>query len=97
MRAYSKLKELKRLQNEIDALRKELSISQQGEVTFLASRNGSNDEVVVVEADGLGRATVRVVTGNYPVDYCVQFEKSFSNEPSAETAAESLAFGGPSF
>lgn len=97
MRASSKRTELRELQSKVDTLRKELSISRPGEVTFLASRNGSDDEVVVVEADGLGGATVSIVTGNYPVDYCVKFERPFSNERSAETVAENLAFGGTSF
>lgn len=96
MKVSSKLTELKKLQGEIDALRKDLSISRPGEVTFLASRDGSDDEAVVVEADGLGGATVRIVTGNYPVDYYVRFERRFSKERSAETAAENLAFDGTS-
>jgi hypothetical protein len=87
----SGIADLKQLQNKADALRKSLGISRPGEITFLAARDGSDDEVVVVVADGVGGATTRIVIGNYPLDYNVEFEKAFSTERSAEAAAEKLA------
>ncbi|MGH9433078.1 MAG: hypothetical protein ACRD3T_16220 [Terriglobia bacterium] len=94
MKMSAKLAELRNLQNRADTLRKELGISRPGEVTFVASRNGVSDDIVVVETDGFGGATTSVVEGNYPVDYVTKFERSFSNEREAEEAAEDIAFNG---
>jgi hypothetical protein len=44
----------------------------------------------VVEADGFGGATTRVVEGNYSVDYAIKFEQFFPTEGEAEAAAEVL-------
>ncbi len=92
----AKIAELKSLQRRADSLRSELRISRPGEVTFLAARQGMGDDVVVVEADGLGGATTSVVVGNYPVDYLTRFKKSFPSECEAEAAAEGIAFNGES-
>ncbi|MGO8700694.1 MAG: hypothetical protein ACLQVY_23640 [Limisphaerales bacterium] len=46
---------------------------------------------MVVEADGFGGATTRIVEGNYPVDYTTKFEISYPTESEAETAAEEFA------
>ncbi len=94
MKTSAKLAELRNLQNRADTLRKELGTSRPGEVTFLASCNGMGDDIVVVEADGLGGATTSVVVGNYPVDYLTKFERSFPSEREAEAAAEEIAFNG---
>lgn len=92
MTTSAKLAELRNLQSRADTLRRELGISRPGEVTFLASCNEVGDDIVVVEADGLGGATTSVVDGNYPVDYVTKFERSFPSEREAEAAAEDIAF-----
>lgn len=94
MKTSAKLAELRNLQNRADTLRKELGISRPGEVTFLSSCNEVGDDIVVVEADGLGGATTSVVEGNYPVDYVTKLERSFPSERQAEAAAEDIAFNG---
>ena len=94
MNTCAKLVELTALQKRADSLRKELGISGPGEVIFLAPCDGLSDDVVIVEADGLGGATTSVVLGNYPVDYNVRFERHFPNERDATAAAEDVAFNG---
>lgn len=94
MKTSAKLSELRRLQRRADAVRKELGISPPGTVTFLAPRDRLSDDIVVVEADGLGAATTRLVEGNYPVDYLIKFERSFPSEQEAEAAAKNVAFNG---
>ena len=96
MKRNTKLAELRNLQSRADALRKELRISRPGDVTFLATRDGMDDEIVVVEADGFGGATMSIVIGNYPVDYTIKFEEPFPTERAAEDAAEEMAFRGNS-
>jgi hypothetical protein len=95
MKMSAKFAELRNLQRRADSLRNELGISGPGEVTFLAER-GLNDDLVVVEADGLGGATTSVVEGNYPVDYVTKFERCFPSEREALAAAEDVAFNGVS-
>ena len=94
MRVSARLAELVILQNRADALRKELGINRPGEVIFLASYDGLDDDIVIVEADGFGGATTRIVEGNYPVDYVTKFERSFPSERQAEAVAEKVAFDG---
>ena len=96
MKMTAKLAELRSLESRADTLRKKLGNSRPGEVTFLASRDGMSDDIVLVEADGLGGATTSVVVGNYPVDYVTRFHKSFPSERDAEVAAEDIAFHGVS-
>ena len=50
-----------------------------------------DDDVAVVEADGVGGAILRVVEGNYPVDYYTREEKEFPTEAGAVRAAEALS------
>ena len=95
-RNAKKLAELRGLQSRADALRTELGCSRRGEVTFFAPRDGIGDDIVVVEADGLGGATTSVVEGNYPVDYLTKFERFFPSQKQAEAAAEDIAFNGVS-
>src|SRR5438132_1328601 len=94
MNMQEKLAELRYLQSKIDAVRRELGISQPGTVTFLAPRGSWGDDKVVVEADGLGGARTIIVEGNYPVDCITKFERSFPSEKSAQAAAEELSFQG---
>jgi hypothetical protein len=92
----SKLAELRRLQRRVDILREELGFSRPSETTFVATSDGTDDDTVVVEADGFGGATTSVVVGNYPVDYFTRFERHFPTEQEAEAAAEAVAFSGNS-
>ena len=96
MKMNAKVAELRSLESRADTVRQELGISRPGEVTFLASRDGMSNDIVLVEADGLGGATTSVVVGNYPVDYVTRFHKSFPSERDAEVAAEDIAFNGAS-
>lgn len=85
----SKLNQLRKLQAEANRLRRELGISRPDEVIYSAPLDLA-DETVVVEADGLGGATLKVVEGNYPIDYLTKLEQLFGSEESAQTAAEEL-------
>ncbi|MEW6542769.1 MAG: hypothetical protein AB1411_04065 [Nitrospirota bacterium] len=84
------LKQLKRLQAEVDAIRRDMGISAPDAVLYLSPLYALEDEVVVVEADGFGGATTCVVEGNYPVDYITKFEKHFVSEEKALRMAEDL-------
>jgi|SRR5882672_6260022 len=94
MSANEKLAELRDLQSRADAIRQDLGISSPRTVTFLAPRSPGTDDEVVVEADGFGGATTRIVEGNYPVDSIIKFEKAFPSEKDAQAAAEELIFQG---
>lgn len=85
--------ELKDIQHEADAIRAELGISPPGAILYLAPPDLLSDDTMVVEADGFGGATTRVVEGNFPVDYCAKYEKSFETEREAEQAAQQIADG----
>jgi hypothetical protein len=78
---------ISRLQNQLDEVRRHLHVSAPGAVLFRADLSYGDDEVAYVEADGLGGAVLRVVEGNYPVDYYTREEKSFSTEAEAVSAA----------
>lgn len=80
---------LKALQAEIDAMRRKLGVGLRDEVLYLAALD-VDDEMVIVEADGFGGATTKVVEGNYPIDFFTHYEKSFATESAALEAAESL-------
>lgn len=79
-----------RLQSQLDELRQREEISERGELLFREYLNSVDDDLVVVEADGLGGAILRVVQGNYPMDYVIREERIFSTETEAEEAACSL-------
>ncbi len=49
--------------------------------------------MVIVEADGFGHATMRVVEGNYPLDYLAISEKMFQSEQDAQDAADAIVNG----
>lgn len=84
------LKTLRTLQAEIDGVRSGLGISDRGEVLYSALLYADTDEEVVVVADGLGGATASVIEGNYPIDFFTRYEKTFSTERAAITAADKL-------
>lgn len=69
MHTGQKLNKLARLQRDADTIRQELGISAPGEIIYQAELNLTSDDMLLVEADGFGGATTRVVAGNYPVDY----------------------------
>jgi hypothetical protein len=87
MNTNEKLIELRNLQSRADVIRRDLGISLPGTVTFMSAPAGSND-CLIVEADGFGGATMRLVEGNYPLDYVTKSEKAFPTEKDAESAAE---------
>jgi len=89
MNRASRIQELKRLQTQVDELRSELEFSPPGVIWQADSPQG----MIVVEADGFGGATTRIVEGNYPIDYCATFGKSFRSEDDAETVALAIARG----
>lgn len=90
MNRSQELKRLRHLQSEADAIRRKLRISPSGAVLYSSPLCSLEDEVVVVEADGVGGATTSVVEGNYPVDYITKFEQHFASEDIALRQAEEL-------
>ncbi|SRR6266699_1739898 len=78
------------LQSQLDDLRQRLQISDRGRLLFRADLSYGDDEVVLVEADGFGGAVLRVVEGNYPVDYLTREERAFPTEVEAEEEAATL-------
>jgi hypothetical protein len=91
MNKTEKLAKLRTLQTELDALRRELGVSALGDIIYRADLDVTSDDTVLVEADGFGGATTRIVEGNYPVDYTTKFETFYPTESEAEAAAEELA------
>jgi len=81
---------ISRLQSQLDEVRQRLNVSAPGHVLYRADVSYGDDEVAYVEADGLGGAVLRVVEGNYPVDYFTREEKKFSTEAEAVRAAEAF-------
>jgi|SRR2546429_4364374 len=81
---------ISRLQKQLDEVRQRLNVSAPDVVLYRADVSYGDDEVVYVEADGLGGAVLRVVEGNYPVDYFTREEKKFATEAEAVRAAEAL-------
>lgn len=79
-----------RLQSQLDGLRRRLGISGRGEVLFRADLSYGDDEVALVEADGFGGGVLRIVEGNYPVDYLIRDEREFATEEEAIEAAAAL-------
>src|ERR1041384_3622752 len=78
------------LQDQLDALRQRLGISERGCVLYRADASYGDDEVIFVEADGLGGANMLRVEGNYPVDYFTHEERQFATEAEAVKAAETF-------
>ena len=92
-RKEEQLKELRRLQAQIEALRRDLKISSPGTVLYRSSLLVTNNDSVIVEADGFGGATTSIVEGNYPVDYITKVEKWFPSEDLAVDAADEIVEG----
>jgi len=77
--------ELQMLDNQAKTLREELGCSQPGEVIWQARLDF--DELLVVVADGFGRASALRVSGNYPVEYFLKDRKDFDSEQAACASA----------
>jgi hypothetical protein len=85
------LQKLQQLENEVENLRNQLCVSKRGELLFQAPQTRWSSTDVVVEADGLGGATLMVVEGNYPSDYTVHKEQRFDSEEEACKVADQSA------
>jgi|ERR1035437_4043955 hypothetical protein len=77
-----------RLQTQLDSLRKQLRISERGQVLYRFDASYCDEEIIFVEADGFGGAVLRVVEGNYPTDFLTRDEQIFQTEDAAVKAAE---------
>lgn len=84
---------LRKLEVKSAAIRRKLQISPPNVVIYKADFNSIDDEMIVVEADGLGGATLKVAEGNYPIDFLCLLEKRFRTEAAAIEAAEKLKKG----
>ena len=76
-----RIEELRLLDQQAKMHREELGYSQPGEVIWQARLDF--DEMLVVVADGYGKASVLRVSGNYPVEYLLKDRKDFDNEQAA--------------
>lgn len=83
MEITAQIEKLKHLQEEIDAIRSNLGISAPGTIIYQTD----NENLLLVEADGFGAATLRLIKGNYPIDYNVLYEKLFTSEQEAISMA----------
>jgi hypothetical protein len=92
-----KIEGLGNLQAQADAIRNDLGISPPGFILYQSWLNAVDGEMVIVEADGVGHATLNVVEGDYPIDYFTTFAKTFETEEGAEKAAHSIVKGTFSF
>jgi len=81
--------ELRLLDHQAKTLREDLGYSQPGEVIWQARLDF--DGLLVVVADGYGRASVLRVSGNYPVEYFLKDRKDFDNEQAASASADKQA------
>jgi len=87
---------IKYLQERINGLRAEYSISALDTVLWKEDLNSVDDRLLVVEADGVGGALCSQVRGNYPVDYLVEHHKVFIREVDATSFVATIndpAFG----
>jgi hypothetical protein len=83
-------KKLHALEPQAARFRERSKASKAGEIIYRAPQNGGCDNEIIVEADGAGRAKLLTVEGNYPIDYLVHSEKSFSSERDACDAADDI-------
>jgi hypothetical protein len=72
-----------RLQKNLDALRKRLGIADRGQILHRFDASCCDEEIIIVEADGFGGAVLRVVEGNYPMDFFTREEQAFPTEAEA--------------
>ena len=79
-----------RLQEQLDGLRQHLGISDRGQILHRFDASCCDEEIILVEADGFGGAVLRVVEGNYPIDFLTREEQSFGTEGEAMDAAKNF-------
>lgn len=79
-----------RLQEQLDGLRQRLGISDRGQILHRFDASYCDEEIILVEADGFGGAVLRVVEGNYPMDFFTREERAFATEAEAVHTAETL-------
>ena len=79
-----------RLQQQLDSLRQRLGISERGQILHRFDASYCDEEIILVEADGFGGAVLRVVEGNYPIDFLTREEQSFGTEAEAMDAAKNF-------
>lgn len=84
------LKKLHRLKKRAERIRRNQGFSKMGEVLYRAHESQWSDNEIIVEADGLGGATLLLIEGNYPLDYLIHSEKCFASESEACDAADDL-------
>jgi hypothetical protein len=84
---YSRAR-LRLLQAEAGALRRELGIRASG------TMDADPDCQIIAVADGVGGATVLVVTAAYPVDYTTIDRRRFTTEAAARSAAVRYSIAG---
>ena len=77
-----------KLQSRLDKLRMKFGIADRGSLLYRSEVSYAKDECIVVEADGLGGALMRVVEGPYPTDCNSLEEQKFATEFEAVKAAE---------
>lgn len=77
-------------QGQLDELRKRLGVSDRGQILHRFDASHCDEEIILVEADGYGGAVLRVVEGNYPMDFYTREEQAFPTEVEALRAAESF-------
>src|SRR5258707_7880037 len=83
-------KSVARLQEQLDELRKRLGVSDGGKILHRFDGSHCDEEIILVEADGFGGAALRVVEGNYPMDFYTREEKAFTTEAEALRSAKSF-------
>jgi hypothetical protein len=77
-------------QGQLDESRKRLGVSDRGQIQHRFDASHCDEEIILVEADGYGGAVLRVVEGNYPMDFYARKEQAFPTEAEALRAAESF-------
>jgi hypothetical protein len=80
-------------QQQADEIRRTFGISDPRTILFQAPLNHLDDDKVIVEADGLGSCTMRIVQGDFPIDCLVLHERKFDSEAAGVAAAESIING----
>jgi hypothetical protein len=81
---------LRRLHAKSERIRQRLRISSTNAVIFRAAINPIDEEEVIVEADGFGAARLKIIDGNYPIDFLSLRETKFRTEAKAIAAAEKM-------
>lgn len=84
------LHELKNHVAVAERLRTQLHISPPGELIYWQDISAVDEEMVVVEADGVGGASLSIVRGRYPFDYETVEAETFPSEDAATKRASEL-------